>query len=163
VIAVGPASAGDGAAGTLYRAFVRCEAWIAAAFLVVMVALIFTGGVARMLGHPQNWTTDAALCLFAWAMFLSADIAWRRDSLMSIDLLTRRLPASAQRILLGINYLLIVSFLVYAIGMGTYLSWISRARSFQGIPEISYSWVTMSMPVGALLLLITTLRKIRHP
>ena len=29
------------------------------------------------------------------------------------------------------------------------------ARSFQGIPEVSYSWVTMSMPVGALLLLTT--------
>ena len=40
--------------------------------------------------------------------------------------------------------------------MGVYLSWISRVRSFQGIPEISYSWVTMSLPVGALLLLITT-------
>jgi len=34
---------------------------------------------------------------------------------------------------------------------------VSRARSFQGIPEISYSWVTMSMPVGCLLLLVTTL------
>ncbi|HVL57091.1 MAG TPA: TRAP transporter small permease subunit [Burkholderiaceae bacterium] len=150
MIAADPAPPGGGAAARFYRTFVRWEAWIAATFLVVMVALIFAGGVARMLGHPQNWTTDAALCLFAWAMFLSADIAWRRDSLMSIDLLTRRLPDAAQRVLLGINHLLIVSFLVYAIVMGTYLSWISRARSFQGIPEISYSWVTMSMPVGAL-------------
>ena len=28
--------------------------------------------------------------------------------------------------------------------MGTWLAWTSRARSFQGIPEISYSWVTAS-------------------
>ena len=46
-------------------------------------------------------------------------------------------------------------------GMGTWLSWISRARSFQGIPEISYSWVTMSMPVGAALLLVTAVLKVR--
>ena len=45
--------------------------------------------------------------------------------------------------------------------MGTWLAWTSRARSFQGIPEISYSWVTMSLPVGAALLLITTRLKIR--
>jgi TRAP-type transport system small permease protein len=34
-------------------------------------------------------------------------------------------------------------------------------RSFQGIPAISYSWVTMSLPVGAMLLLITTALKVR--
>jgi TRAP-type transport system small permease protein len=34
-------------------------------------------------------------------------------------------------------------------------------RSFQGIPEVSYSWVTMSLPVGAALLLVTTALKIR--
>jgi hypothetical protein len=45
--------------------------------------------------------------------------------------------------------------------MGVYLSWISRARSFQGIPEISYSWVTLSLPVGAVLLLISTALKVR--
>ncbi len=60
-----------------------------------------------------------------------------------------------------INYALITIFLTYLIVMGVYLSWISRARSFQGIPEVSYSWVTMSLPVGAALLLITTVLRVR--
>jgi TRAP-type transport system small permease protein len=60
-----------------------------------------------------------------------------------------------------LNHAIIMAFLLYLIAMGVYLSWISRARSFQGIPEISYSWVTMSLPVGALLLLITTVLKVR--
>lgn len=144
-----------------YAAVLRAEGWIAGTFLLAMVLLIFTGGVARMLGHPQNWTTDVATCLFAWACFLCADIAWRRNALMSIDLFVVRMPAPVQRLLRWINYGLIVTFLVYAIVMGSWLSWISRARSFQGIPEISYSWVTMSMPVGALLLLVTTVLKLR--
>ena len=46
--------------------------------------------------------------------------------------------------------------------MGTWLAWTSRARSFQGIPEVSYSWVTMAMPVGCLLLLVTTVQKFRR-
>ena len=54
----------------------------------------------------------------------------------------------------------IVTFLLFLIVMGIYLSWISRVRSFQGIPEISYSWVTMSLPIGSILLLITTWQKI---
>ena len=36
----------------------------------------------------------------------------------------------------------------------------SRARSFQGIPGVSYSWVTASIVVGGVLLLTTTLIKI---
>jgi len=145
-----------------YAAVLRAEAWVAGAFLLLMVVLIFTGGAARLAGHPQNWTTDAATCLFAWACFLCADIAWRRGSLMSIDLLVERLPERARRAVGQANYAIIAAFLLYGIVGGVYLSWVSRARSFQGIPEISYSWVTMAMPVGCLLLLVTTVLKARR-
>jgi TRAP-type C4-dicarboxylate transport system permease small subunit len=145
----------------LYERVCAAEALIAAVFLVLMVALIFLGGVMRMLGAPINWSSDAATCLFAWACFLSADIAWRNNSLMSIEVVTSRLAPHAQSVFRMVNYALIATFLLYLMVMGVYLSWISRARSFQGIPEISYSWVTMSLPVGALLLLITTVRKVR--
>jgi TRAP-type C4-dicarboxylate transport system permease small subunit len=134
----------------------KVEAVVAAAFLIVMVGLIFFGGVARLLARPQNWTIDLATCLFAWACFLCADIAWRRDSLMSITLVSKHLPERGQRVLMQVNYAIIAAFLVYVMYAGTWLSWISRARAFQGIPEVSYSWVTMSLPVGAALLLLTT-------
>ncbi|HYG86705.1 MAG TPA: TRAP transporter small permease [Azospirillum sp.] len=137
----------------------RMEAAVAGTFLVVMVALIFLGGVARLMHHPLNWTTDVATCLFAWACFLCADVAWRRDSLMSIGLLTDRLPARVQRLVGWCNLMIITLFLLFLIGAGLWLSYVSRARTFQGIPGISYSWVTMSLPVGAALLLNTTLRK----
>lgn len=144
-----------------HRLLGRAEAVIAATFLVLMVALIFLGGVARMLHHPLNWTIDLATCLFAWACFLCADIAWRNDALMSIELVTRRLPPRWREAVTRLNYALIAAFLVYVVVAGIHLAWISRARSFQGIPEISYSWVMASLPAGALLLLFTTLLKFR--
>ena len=139
----------------------KVETVVAATFLVLMVLLIFGGGVARTLHYPLNWTGDAATCLFAWACFLCADIAWRQNSLMSIELVTERLPPALQKACTYLSYAIIVAFLVYVVVAGAWLSWISRARSFQGIPEISYSWVTMSMPVGGVLLLITAALKIR--
>jgi TRAP-type C4-dicarboxylate transport system permease small subunit len=139
----------------------KLEAVVAGTFLVLMVVLIFAGGVARTLHQPLNWTGDAATCLFAWACFLCADIAWRNNGLMSIELVTERLPPRLQTTLTYLSHLIIVAFLVYAVIAGLWLSWISRTRSFQGIPEISYSWVTLSMPVGAALLLITAVLKIR--
>jgi len=137
------------------------EAWVAGALLVLMVTLIFLGGVSRVLGYPLNWSTDFATAFFAWACFLCADIAWRRNSLMSIEFLTSRLPANAHRALRLANYFIISGFLLYVMVMGTWLAWASRVRSFQGIPEISYSWVTMSLSIGGALLLITTILKVR--
>lgn len=144
-----------------YAGVLRVEARVAAALLVLMVVLIFLGSVARVAGSPLNWTTDAATCFFAWACFLCADVAWRRGAMMSIDLVVARLPAPARKLLRLANYLIIGLFLAYVVVMGLWLTWISRARSFQGIPEVSYSWVTLSMPVGGLLLLITTVLKAR--
>ena len=139
----------------------RLEVAIAGTFLVLMVVLIFAGGVSRMLGAPLNWTTDLATCLFAWACFFCADVAWRNGGLMSIEVLAARLPPRLRRLLDYVNYLIISAFLIYMAGAGVWLSYASRARSFQGIPWISYSWVTMSLPVGACLLLLTTVIKLQ--
>lgn len=144
-----------------HRRLGRAEAVIAGTFLVLMVALVFTGGVARMLHHPLNWTIDLATCLFAWACFLCADIAWRNNALVSIALVTDRLPPRWRVAVMRLNYLLIAAFLVYIAIVGAHLAWVGRARAFQGIPGVSYSWVTASLPAGALLLLITTLLKFR--
>ncbi len=146
---------------TLYFYVCAAEAFVARTFLIVMVALIFSAGLARVFGHPINWAVDIATCLFAWACFLSADIAWRKGRLMSVDVLTVRLPERSQRACRLLNYCILSAFLLYLIPTGLWLSYISRARSFQGIPEFSYSWITMSLPVGALLLLITTILKAR--
>jgi TRAP-type C4-dicarboxylate transport system permease small subunit len=145
-----------------YELVCRTESLIAAILLVVMVVLIFLGGVARMWGTPLSWTTDFATCAFAWACFLAADVAWRNDALMSIRLVADRLSVRGQKWLAAANYFIITGFLIYVVVAGLYLSWVSRARSFQGIPEISYSWITLSLPVGGFLLLITTLIKARN-
>ena len=141
----------------LYERVCAAEATVAAAFLILMVILIFLGGVMRMLATPDQL------------------VERRRHGPVRLGLLPVRRhrlaqqqpdvdrgadqPAAGQpagRPAGMLNYGIIVAFLVYLIVMGLYLSWISRIRSFQGIPEISYSWVTMSLPVGAMLLLITT-------
>lgn len=146
----------------LHACLGKVEAVLAATFLILMVGMMFLGGVARMMRNPLNWTTDFATCLFAWACFLCADVAWRNGGLMSIRLLTSRLPDKARQVCDYANYLIISVFLLYLVGAGVWLSYVSRARSFQGIPSISYSWVTMSLPVGACLLLLTTLLKVQE-
>ncbi|MEO1102272.1 MAG: TRAP transporter small permease subunit [Pseudomonadota bacterium] len=143
------------------RAIERIEIVLAGTFLVLMVAMIFTGGVARMMRMPLNMTIDLATCFFAWATFLSADIAWRRDRLIAVRLLPDRLPPHGAFWLVLINFAIILALLIYGIIAGGWLAWVSRARSFQGMPGVSYSLVTLALPVGATLMFYTTLQKIR--
>lgn len=139
----------------------RAEVALASLFIVAMVAAIFVGGTARLMRMPVNATIDFATCFFAWATFLSADIAWHRNRLTALRLVPDRLPAPARWWLDMTSHGIILAILGYGVVAGTWLAWVSRNRTFQGMPEVSYSWVTAALPVGCVLMILTTLGKLR--
>ncbi len=146
----------------IYEWICDIESLVARLALWGMVALIFLAGVARLMLVPMNWAIDMSTCLFAWSCFLSADVAWREDKLMNVDVLVRVFPESARQFFKFVNYMILIAFLIYLMVFGVSLSYTTRARTFQGIPGFSYTWVTLSVPVGALFLFITTVLKIRR-
>lgn len=135
------------------------EELIAGVFLVIIMGLIFGSGVARTLGHPLGWGMDMATFLFAWAAFFSADVALRRDRHIRVEALVKHLPTKVQRCIGLLNYGVIITFLLFLIIYGVILAYGSRFRTFQGMPGFSYMWVTLSVPLGSVLLLITCIRK----
>jgi len=139
-----------------YNVICFAEELIAGLFIVLIMLLIFASGTARSLGHPLRWGMDAATFLFAWAAFFSADVALRKGRHIRVEALVKFFPAQAQRTIEVFNYTLIIIFLIFLIRFGVTLAYGSRFRTFQGIPGFSYMWVTLSVPVGSLLLLVTT-------
>jgi len=103
---------------------------------------------------------DTSTFLFAWAVFFSADIAMRKNRHVSVEILVNRLPKKIQSYIALLNYVIIVVFLAFLIIYGIKLCFITRFRAYQGIPGFSYTWVTLSIPVGCTSLLITILLKI---
>jgi len=146
---------------TLYQHILAAEVHIAKWALAVLSALVLVSAVARTIGAPVQWAVDAATFLFAWCVFLGSDVAMRNDKLFSIEVLVCRLPQKMQYGLKLINQAVIVAFLVFLIVYGLQLSYDTRLRTFQGIPGFSYTWVTLSVPVGCLLMTITAILKIR--
>lgn len=144
-----------------YAFVCQVEAIIAKTTLFLMVMLVCIAGIMRSIGYPLNWAVDMATFLFGWSCFLSADIAWRENKLITVDIFIKGLSKKTKWYLRMINYVLIAVFLVYLIVFGIWLSYTTRARTFQGIPGFSYTWVTLSLPVGALLMLITTVLKVK--
>ncbi len=145
----------------IYAWVCKHEMRIATWSLAILSTLVFVAAVGRYLYYPLNWAMDVATFLFAWTVFLGADAAMRLDRLFCIEVVTMKLPQKAQLYLKCINYLIIIVFLVGMIGYGLWLSYTTRLRTFQGIPGFSYTWVTLSVPAGCALMLVTATLKIK--
>lgn len=144
----------------LFDNFYKWEIYLASAGLASCTVIIFVAALARSFDHPLNWSMDISLFLFAWSVFLGADAALRNEKLVNVDLLVKNLPASWEKILKLVILFVILVFLAALLVYGLKLSWTTRRRSFQGIPGFSYTWVTLSVPVGAVLQIFTILGKI---
>ena len=145
----------------IYAFICNQEMFIAKWALATLSLLVFAAAVGRTLYYPLNWAMDAATFLFAWTVFLGADVAMRLDRLFCIEVITMRLSQKAQLYLKLINYIIIIIFLVGMIVYGSWLSYTTRLRTFQGIPGFSYTWVTLSVPFGCGLMLITAILRIK--
>ncbi|MCU0596650.1 MAG: TRAP transporter small permease [Desulfobacterota bacterium] len=146
---------------SFYQWICKNEMLIAKGSLGLLALLVFAAAVGRFLYHPMNWAMDVATFLFAWTVFLGADAAMRMDRLFCIEVITEKLSPRAQLYMKVINYGIIVIFLLGMIGYGSWLSYTTRLRTFQGIPGFSYTWVTLSVPLGCALMLITSILKIK--
>lgn len=124
-----------------------------------MAVLIFIGALGRTVGTPLIWAIDLAQLFFAWAAVLGADIALKRNQHIEIDILIRRFPAGARR-LLAIAWLVVMAaFLAALVWLGTHLTLLNLEREL-GDAGISYGWVTAAIPAGALLMLVTVVRRL---
>ncbi len=145
----------------IYEFICKKEMLAAQWALGILSLLVLAAAVGRTLYYPLNWAMDAATFLFAWTVFLGADVAMRLDRLFCIEVITSKLSQKAQLYLRLINYIIIVIFLVGMIVYGSWLSYTTRLRTFQGIPGFSYTWVTLSVPFGCALMLITAILRIK--
>ncbi|MGH0052753.1 MAG: TRAP transporter small permease [Sphaerochaetaceae bacterium] len=145
-----------------YKKICTIEVIVSAVCLSISCLLIFIAAIARTLDHPFNWSQDFSLFLFAWSVFLAADVALRNDKLVRMELLLLKTSQKTTRIITIFNYLIIVIFLASMTIQGIKLCFISYQRVFQGIPGFSYTWVILCVPVGCSLMLVTSLRKLKQ-
>lgn len=126
-------------------------------FFALTTLLVFIGAVARTVGSPLIWSVDIAQASFVWACVLGADVALKRGAHIEIDIAVKRLSAGVRRVLAGLWWTLIAVFLGFLVVYGVQLTRLNVERPL-GDTGLSYLWVTLAIPVGALLMLATTLR-----
>jgi len=145
----------------IIKAVEKVEIAVSATFICVSCLMIFASAILRSFGKPINWAQDFSLLIFAWSVFLGADVALRRDRLVRVELLVNRFPKKVQTILTIVAYVIIGAFLAYSVFYGIKLCQKTGKRTFPGIAWLSYVWATASYPVGAGLMLITVVLKLK--
>lgn len=143
------------------KSLIALEEKVSMLLLIFIVVLVFLAALLRWFGYPLPWSVDMAQLLFVWFCFLGADQALRKDKHIGVDVLTRYLPLKAQRIIQLCFYIMIFLFLGLIVIYGVHLSYLNRLRQFNGM-KLSYSWATVSAPVGCSIMMLTTVGKIRR-
>ncbi len=145
-----------------YKKFCDIELAVGAVLLISTVFILTFAAILRTIGFPINWGLDLALLMFTWSVYVGADTALRDDKMVNVEIFQQFLKPKTKKILQLLIYILILIFLFLMVYYGFYLAYSSRFRTFQGIPFLSYTWATLSMPIPSVFMIITTSLKIRN-
>lgn len=144
-----------------YKKFCDIELAVGVVLLISTVFILTFAAILRTIGFPINWGLDLALLMFTWSVYVGADTALRDDKMVNVEIFQQFLKPKTKKILQLFIYILILIFLLLMVYYGFFLAYSSRFRTFQGIPFLSYTWATLSMPIPSVFMIITTSLKIR--
>jgi TRAP-type C4-dicarboxylate transport system permease small subunit len=144
--------------GNVIRKAIALEEFITQVMMGFIVVLVFIAALTRYLGYPINWSVDIAQAVFVWVIYVGANQAWRNSRHIGIDLLFKQFSPKIQFYLQLFLYVVIAVFLVSLIIYGIQITIVNAGRILGDIP-ISYSFVTIAVPVGSFLMLLTTVEK----
>ncbi|WP_207459249.1 TRAP transporter small permease [Azospirillum sp. SYSU D00513] len=131
----------------------------AAGTLLLLVALFCAAVVMRYVFEtPIQWTEEMSGFLMIWIVMIGAVVAERDDQHLTIPLLTEALP---NRIAAGVN--LVTSLL--SVGLLMALAWYGYSLAmkaqfkFTQILKISWTWIDLAVPLGAVGIALFTLAR----
>ena len=137
-----------------YEKFCQLEQWIAMILLAGITVLVFVSAMMRTLGFPLNWAQDAALIMFAWMSFIGGDIALHSTGLIGVDLFVVHFPKRVQKTIDIVFKVIMLAFLAVLVVYGFQYVMTGYKRLITTL-NVSYAYVTASVPVGALLMIIS--------
>lgn len=131
---------------------------LAGIMLVVLIVVTFGGVIMRYLvHHPLMWAEEVQLWCFLWVTFLGAGAAFRYGSHVAVEIVFDLLPKSIQKILIVINYIIVMGILIYLFFLGfDLLALMLKIGKTTAILRIPMSFINAVVPVGCLIMMVST-------
>jgi TRAP-type C4-dicarboxylate transport system permease small subunit len=145
----------------MYTLWCKIEETLTGIGFLSLIGLVFLSAILRFLRFSVSWNIDLAMLMLAWTSFLGADIAWRNNQIIGVDLFTRKLPRRVKQSIEILIYVIILIGLILISFFGIRLAWSERLARFQSM-QIPYFLVTSSLIIASLSMILTTIQKLRH-
>ncbi len=131
---------------------------LAGIMLVVLIVVTFGGVIMRyILNHPLMWAEEVQLWCFLWVTFLGAGAAFRCGSHVAVEIVFDLLPKSIQKILIAINYIIVMGILIYLFFLGfDLLALMIKIGKTTAILRIPMSFINAVVPAGCLIMMVST-------
>ena len=142
----------------MWKVFDRVESILAVIFLFGTVLAVFAGALARAVGSPIPMAPEIAQLMLIWTVMFGADLIMKRGEHIRVSALPDALSPRYRQVLSFISFVSIVAFLSYVAWLGVQLAMSNWAREM-GTSGLSYGWVTLALPVGAILMIVSLLRR----
>lgn len=146
-------------ARSVLKSMTRLEESFSQIMMAFIVFLVFIAALTRFVGYPINWSVDIAQAVFVWVIYTGANQALRNSRHIGIDLLFNRFNPMVRYFLQIAIHIAIIVFLITIIVSGIHITIVNAGRILNDIP-ISYSFVTIAVPVGSFLMILTTIGKL---
>jgi TRAP-type C4-dicarboxylate transport system permease small subunit len=126
--------------------------WVIALLFAAIILVVGAGVVWRyVLSAPLSWTKELSGYLFTWLIFVGAALAVKEGAHIRIEVLLRKLPPGAGRLLDALHQTLIIVFLGYVIFVGGRYVAASRHSPSPVLRVPMDLLVYTALPAGALL------------
>ncbi|SHJ49795.1 TRAP-type C4-dicarboxylate transport system, small permease component [Palleronia salina] len=147
-----------GAGAVLWSIYDRLETVLTLVALSATILTVLIAAVGRTAGMPVRSAPQLALLFLIWAIILGADICLKKGEHIRVSVIADSVPNALRRILAALHLLLIVPFLVFLAWYGFDLAAGNWQRQL-GATGLSYGLITLALPVGSLLFLVSIARR----
>ncbi len=142
-----------------YEKLGKIELMFCSVLVIAIVILVFISIWMRFIKMPIIWSIDISQLMFAWITFVGADVAYRGDKFVGVDILVRKTPQTTQTAIKLFINIVILAVSIFLIKNGIDLTIQNFDRKFQTL-TLTYAWVNSSLPVGCFFLSLTAIEKI---
>jgi len=143
----------------MWRLYDKVETVFALLLLSATVLAVLVAAIGRTIGLPLTSAPQFAQLFLLWTCMFGADMCMRHGEHIRVTALPDMVSERIRRSLSVVSTVLILVFLVWIAWHGFHLAINNWSRELGGA-GLSYGIVTLALPVGAVLLIISTLRRL---
>lgn len=155
-----PANPVSALAWRLDRGFGLVVETVAAAIVLIEIAVLFSGVVARYALHaPLVWTDELASILFLWLSMLGAVVALRRGDHMAMTAILNRSKPGTRTMLQTVAVAAALAFLALVLWPAYQYADEERYIITPAL-EVSNAWRASAIPFGALLMIVAAVLRL---